>query len=210
MTWLLLGLWLVAVLGAIVWAPWRSLLANRLEHVLAGSLAAMLLLWQLRAGEGPALSLHFLGVTTLTLMFGWCLALLGASLVAMVFLAVGTEPAKLLPVTLVASIIVPATVTLVADRAVGKWLPRNPFIYIFLCGFLPGALSALSNIPLKAALLSAAGTELPLDPGTESLAVLPLFAFPEGVLNGMLATVLVVLRPHWLRTYSDPPVHPSP
>lgn len=210
MIWVLYGIWLVAVLVALVRAPWRGLLVNRLAPVFVGSLAVLVLIWQLRAGAGPAQSLHFLGVTAVTLMFGWCLTLVGASIVSIVFLVAGSESARLLPVTLFASVLVPATLTFVVDRAVARWLPRNPFVYIFLCAFLAGVLSALLNIPLKVVLLSAAGTGLPLDPSTESLAVLPLFAFPEGVLNGMLITVLVVLRPHWLRTYIDPPVHRSP
>lgn len=35
------------------------------------------------------------------------------------------------------------------------------------------------------------------------LGILPLLLFPEGLLNGMLITVLVIFRPEWMRTYLD-------
>ncbi|AOV18061.1 hypothetical protein BJI67_14205 [Acidihalobacter aeolianus] len=35
------------------------------------------------------------------------------------------------------------------------------------------------------------------------LVYLPLLALPEGMLNGMLVTALVMVRPGWQITYSD-------
>jgi uncharacterized membrane protein len=37
----------------------------------------------------------------------------------------------------------------------------------------------------------------------EYLAYLPLIMFPEGVLNGMLATIFVVFKPLWMSTFDD-------
>ena len=35
------------------------------------------------------------------------------------------------------------------------------------------------------------------------LPFLPLFLFPEGFLNGMLITVFIGIRPHWLKTFDE-------
>jgi uncharacterized membrane protein len=35
------------------------------------------------------------------------------------------------------------------------------------------------------------------------LRYLPLILFPEGVLNGMLITTFVVIRPQWVRSFDD-------
>jgi uncharacterized membrane protein len=38
---------------------------------------------------------------------------------------------------------------------------------------------------------------------SEYLPFLPLYLFPEGFLNGMLATVFIGLRPQWLKTFDE-------
>jgi uncharacterized membrane protein len=201
------GAWLAILAAALAWAPWQALVTNRLQQVFLGALLALLALWHLRVGAGPALSLHLLAVTTLTLMFGWCLAVVGVSLVSLAFVLEGSESLATLPVSALASGVVPASLSYLLYRVVSRSLPRNPFIYIFLCGFLGGVIAALVNLPLKEALLARLGLALPLGLGAQPWAFLPLYAFPEGLLNGMLVTVLVVLRPEWLRTFSS---HPSP
>jgi uncharacterized membrane protein len=35
------------------------------------------------------------------------------------------------------------------------------------------------------------------------LPYIPLIIFPEAVLNGMLMTVFVVIRPEWVRSFDD-------
>ena len=37
----------------------------------------------------------------------------------------------------------------------------------------------------------------------EYLPFAPLYLFPEGLLNGMITTVLIGVRPDWLKTYDD-------
>jgi uncharacterized membrane protein len=37
----------------------------------------------------------------------------------------------------------------------------------------------------------------------EYLPFLPLYLFPEGLLNGMMTTALIGLKPDWLKTYDD-------
>jgi uncharacterized membrane protein len=198
------AVWLAVLLPALRPAPWQALLANRVEQIYLVALLLLLLLWRMRAGDGPAASVHFLAVTTLTLMFGWRLSVVGASLVASTFLVLGGESVTTLPVSALASAIVPTSLSYVLYRLVSTTLPRNPFVFIFLCGFLGGVLSATANLLLKPILLDLMGRSMPLGLGTQPFAFLPLFAFPEGVLNGMLVTVLVALRPEWVRTYRAP------
>jgi len=38
---------------------------------------------------------------------------------------------------------------------------------------------------------------------TEYLPFVPLYLFPEGLLNGMMTTALIGVRPNWLKTYDD-------
>lgn len=35
------------------------------------------------------------------------------------------------------------------------------------------------------------------------IVLIPLMLFPEGMLNGMTMTLLVIYKPHWVYTYQD-------
>ena len=48
-------------------------------HVFSGSIVGLLLLWTMRAEIQPGFVWHLSGMVTLTLMFGWSLALLAGS-----------------------------------------------------------------------------------------------------------------------------------
>ena len=71
--------------GVLIWAllrtPWRRLKDSSAQHVLFGACVATLMLWTLQIDFGSGLALHFLGITTLTLMFGWPLALVAGAIV---------------------------------------------------------------------------------------------------------------------------------
>jgi Predicted membrane protein len=68
---------LLVLLLALKTAPWSVLMQQRrLQHLLFGATVVLMLMWTMRAGISPGLGIHFLGMTTLTLMFGWDLAIL--------------------------------------------------------------------------------------------------------------------------------------
>ena len=75
------------VLLTFVWlwcirlAPWQRLRQEGQINAWLGAIVVLVLMWSMKAGVKPGLALHLLGVTTLTLMFGRALAILGFSLV---------------------------------------------------------------------------------------------------------------------------------
>jgi len=81
------ALWLFGILYAAVlfaalrMAPWRRFRDAEQVHVFLGATVALLLLWHLDTQVQPGLSFHLLGVTAVTLMFGWSLAVLSTALV---------------------------------------------------------------------------------------------------------------------------------
>src|SRR5512140_853048 len=67
---------------AIHGAPWRTWLADgERQRLWFASMALLLVVWSMKAGITPGLSVRFLLVTALTLMHGWQLAVLGSTLV---------------------------------------------------------------------------------------------------------------------------------
>lgn len=75
------GLFYLAILLLALWRlPWGVLARERnIQHLLFGAAVVLMLMWTLRAGISPGLSIHFMGMTTLTLMFGWDLAICAGS-----------------------------------------------------------------------------------------------------------------------------------
>ncbi|MDQ5907391.1 MAG: hypothetical protein QG590_1876, partial [Pseudomonadota bacterium] len=79
-----LAAWLLFIplfLHALRQAPWRRLAESSQLNAWLGIIVALMLLWSLKAGIKPGLSLHLLGATVFTLAFGPYLAFIGLVLV---------------------------------------------------------------------------------------------------------------------------------
>lgn len=196
-------IWLPVLLLAIRQAPWRLFLANRTrQHVFFGASVALFFMWLFEAGIRPALGFHFLGVTVYTLMFGWSLATIGVSLIAVAVTVMSGDWAALATNSLVLGVL-PVATSYGVYRLVYRYLPRHLFVYIFLCAFLNAMLAAGAAVLALVTLLVFTEAYAFARISSEYLPYLPLYVFPEGMLNGMLTTVLIVLQPDWLKTYDD-------
>jgi uncharacterized membrane protein len=196
-------IWLAIGVYALRAAPWRALLANsKLQHVFLGASVALFLMWIFEVGVRPALGFHLLGVTVYTLMFGWSLGVIGASLI-MLGVTVTTGDWAALAANALLLGILPVSVSYGVYALVDRYLPRHLFIYIFLCAFFNAMLAAGVTVLALVTLLVATETYTFARISSEYLPFLPLYLFPEGLINGMVITVLVGLRPDWLKTYDD-------
>ena len=70
--------WLLS--RALRWANWRRLADSDQLNVFLGAIVCVLLLWTLRTEVQPGFSWHLSAMVTLTLMFGWSLAIVAGSL----------------------------------------------------------------------------------------------------------------------------------
>ena len=83
-------LWLVLLAFSLNASLLRTLHANPLyQHLCLGSAIVLVPLWTLRAGLHEGLEIHFLGLTSLTLLLGWRLALLAPCLTLLILGAEG-------------------------------------------------------------------------------------------------------------------------
>lgn len=203
------GLWLFALiygsilLGALLRVPWHRLDAQKSLSVFLGTTVALLVLWSIRADIGYGLEFHLLGVATVTLMFGWPLAILTVSLAQLGLTLNGAAAWSMYPLETLVHGVLPVFCAYAVLRASERWLPPHFFIYIFVCAFFGGALTmAISHLAAVASLL-AEGAQAPTHPGMHSALILPLMMLPEAFLNGMLMTLLVAYKPHWVMTFDD-------
>lgn len=196
-------IWLPIGLCAIRYAPWRPFLASsKLQHVFLGASLALFLMWSFEVGVRPALGFHFLGATVYTLMFGWSLAVIGASLLTVATTFMHGDWAALAMNALLLGVL-PVSVSYGVYFLVHHYLPRHLFIYIFLCAFFNAMLAAGAAILALVTLLVVTETYTFARISSDYLPFAPLYLFPEGLLNGMIVTVLIGVRPDWLKTYDD-------
>lgn len=199
-SWLLYG-W--ALLLALRCAPWGRLRDNEYMHVFLGASVAVMFLWMIKGGVSPGLSFHLLGVTALTLMFGPALALMAVSLVAAGATFNGMGGWESLALNVLVMGLVPITITQWLLNLAQWWLPHNFFVYVLLNAFFAAGLSSLIGKCIAALLLVWSGTYSYDLVAYEYLPFLPLMFFAEAVTNGMIMTMLVVLRPNWVCSFDD-------
>jgi len=189
---------------AAVSAPWRVWLEDReRQWVWLGSLAVLVAVWAMKAGFTPGLSLRFLLVTSLTLMHGWQLAVIGGALALVVLNVVGLAGWGSFGADLLCVVIVPAVVTVQLHQLVHARLPHNYFIYFFVTVFVGSAIAYNLAGLARVALLAASGTLDEAHVGPEYFAVLPLMSFGEAFVNGMVMAMAVVYRPKWVMSFDD-------
>ncbi len=195
--------WLLVLLQALRAAPWRLFLANsKLQHVFLGASVVLFLMWIFEVGVRPALGFHFLCVTVYTLMFGWSLGVIGASLVAVAVTCMSGDWAALALNALLLGVL-PISTSYGVYVLVHRYLPHHLFIYIFLCAFFNAMLAAGAAVLALVILLVVTDTYTFARISGDYLPFVPLYLFPEGLLNGMITTALIGLKPDWLKTYDD-------
>ena len=191
------------VLVAARHAPWRKLLDSSNSSILFGSLALLMLLWAMRVEMMAGVAFHLIAMTVLTLMVGWCFAILGGSLVLAGIITAGFgDWGGYFPTALVA-VLLPASLTWILLLLARAWLPRNFFIYVLLNGFMAAGLIAMLAAYTASLLLLYAAHIAPEALAYNYYPWIPLMFFPEAMLNGWIITILVILKPAWVFTFSD-------
>lgn len=193
-----------AVLIVAVWrAPWRQLHSKSFQHVFLGAAAVLLPLWSMRAGLAPGLDLHLLGVTTLTLMFGWQLALVDLALICTGVVLIGPETWPWLGFDYLTAGLVPVLSSWLVFRWADRRLPNHFFIYLFVSVFFSAALSSIAKSLAVAALLIVSERYAFAQIREQYLIYMPLLAFPEAFVNGIVMIGMLALRPAWVSTFDD-------
>ncbi|GLZ84029.1 hypothetical protein Pres01_00800 [Metapseudomonas resinovorans] len=194
-------------LPVIVWAIWRTpwvelFSDSRRQHLLFGTVLVLFLLWLMRRDFESGVSYHFIGLTAVTLLLDWPLAVLGGLAAQLALLALGKQDLAALGINGALLVLLPVLVTELCAKWVEHYQPRNLFVYIFCCGFFPAALAALLCVLIGLGLLWMDGV-FPMPPWLEDfIGYLWLVMFPEAFINGTAVTAFVVFCPDWLETFN--------
>ncbi len=195
---ILFALILRAAVRSIDWQALRR--DTTLQHTFFGAAVALGCVWQLRAGISPGLSIHVFGITLVTLMLGWGLAILAGLLALVITVITGREPLVMFAANGLITVMVPALVS----YAIMLWERQrdfnNFFAYIFVCGFFGSAIAVAVAGIVMCLMLWTAGVYTFYELVYEYLSYLPLFMIPEGFANGAFVTGLMVFHPDRLTT----------
>jgi uncharacterized membrane protein len=180
---------------------WRELPHKAVPWPVAGaSVCVLALLWQTDAAVLDALSIHFLALTTLVLLFGLRLSCLLFVLVMALQWLMNTQSLEQLLWALASGWLVLA-LNYAVYLLCFYYLQRHLFVYLFVGAFLNSALGLVVFMLLQAWYQADQYSAHQLY--DSYLIFIPLAALPEALLNGMAMTLLVIYKPEWVYTYSQ-------
>ena len=142
MNWMIHAAALLTLLLALrhnSWALFKQ--SPLLQHLSLGGIAIISFIWTFSVQLEQGLSIHFLGITALTLMLGLCRTLIAGAIIILLNQAVNDYTNDMLSALYISYIVLPALVTYIAYAVVYHRLPRHPFVYIFVNAFITAALS---------------------------------------------------------------------
>ncbi len=183
------------------WPKFQS--EKSFQHLTYAVMFALLLLWSAQASVKDGLHIHFLALTSLTMMFGWQCAFILSMPVSVALVLIGKLALFALPEYLLLSCLVPILITYAIFSLSYYYLPRNIFVFIFIAGFFNGGLTGSLHLVINAGYQFNLGNHDWKTILDNYLIFVPLLAFPEGLLNGMALAMLSVFKPEWLRVFSD-------
>lgn len=185
-------------------AFWPKFCAEKsFQHLTYFVMFALFLLWSAQASVKEGLYIHFLALTTLTMMYGWRCAFILALPVALALVVTGKLGLYDVPEYLLLSVLLPILISYAIFALSYHYLPRNIFVFIFVAGFFNGGLTGSLHLLLNTLYQLAFGSHDWQTIYDNYLIFVPLLAFPEGLLNGMALAILSVFKPEWLRVFSD-------
>ena len=195
---------LTVILLALYRTPWLAVAQDteRLPLLMVATLI-LISIWMLQTGIYPGLRIHFLALTTLTLTLGWRLGLVSASFALFIVTWFGIKPWGSFGLNALLGVVWPVCFTYFFFLITYNYLSRHLFIYTFIAGFFNAALTlamSMLSFALYAYWSGLYSWDLIVD---NYLSILPLMMFPEGLINGMSLTALVMYKPEWVCTYSD-------
>lgn len=202
---LCLNLVALATLGTVArqynWAALRE--CRPAQHLFFGSVLVMTMFWHMQAGILAGLGFHILALTAATLMMGWRLAILAGAMAQVLMVLTGNVLVTQLGFVIVLKVVAPVLFSYLFFLVVYKRMVRNPFVYILVAGFLNAGFTHAFSDVLLSLVYWLAGVHDAGHIWNDYLRYLPLMMFPEGVVNGMFISGMVVFHTRWLSTFDE-------
>lgn len=172
-------------------------------HLIAGGAVACLLLWLMNMHGSDGLVLHFLGVTTLTLVIGWSFTMFAGGAALAAFYGLQELPWSGFGLSFVMTVMLPASLSRWLAYRLQKTGIRHPFVYFLGAGFAGGALVVLALALVAYVIFWLSNGQSYLETMREFAPMVVMIMFSEGFINGMCISALAVFYPDWVKTFDD-------
>lgn len=217
--WLSLALCAPLIIASFIAAPWRLLWASQpRQHLVLACAVGLSLVWLFGVHVQNAVAFHPILITAITMVLGWSLTqLVGlAALLLMAAFQIAMRSTILdwdmaysqfhpstIPLDYCLNVAVPATWAYCAIALVNYWRFKNPFSYVLGVGFF-GAMVGLLLIDLAAlGLIYLVGSQAHWVLIKDHFWLFLLMTFPEGFINGTIATAFTIFLPDMVKTYKE-------
>lgn len=189
---------------ALVSAPWRALLQKpERQHALFAACLALVLVMKLQIAWVDGVSVHFLAMTTLVVIFGWSFSLIiGAIAQLLLALWQGNLPGAI-AVDYWLATVVPASAAFAVFHLIDRHRSRNLFIFLLGGGFFGAMFALLCAWSALLLFLLISGSWQVLANLWDSSLMVVLFCYAEGFTNGLLVTALTVFFPGLVRMFDE-------
>lgn len=201
---LLLPVALWIIFTAVRELNWAEFLKDSIRKQLSFfSVLIITAIWALQTGIRDGLEVHFLGLTALTLMLGWRLSIIIASVATVLVTLIGVSSWTSFGENLLFGAIWPVSLSYFVFLLTYTYMYRHLFIYIFIAGFFNGVLTLTTTMFIVGGYMALTGVHSWYAVKADYLLIIPLVALPEGLMNGVTIAALVVYRPEWVCTFRD-------
>ncbi len=194
---------LPALYYSLRWADWSRLRDQRQQHVWLGVIVFLFVLWHMRVELEPGFAWHLSGMVLVTLMLRWSLAILAGTIALVAVIATTSQDWTSLLPSLFFVVVLPASLTQVILGLTRAYAPKHFFVYVLVNAFLAGGLIFLFSGFLVAGGLLLLNVYPWHELKQNFIYLVPMMAFPESMLNGWLAAIIVAYKPHWIASFSD-------
>lgn len=214
-----MAIMLLTLLTAIRFAPWKLLLVEpKRQHFFFATIIVLGIIWMLQIRIMGVLAFHPLLVTVVTMIFGWSLGLVIGLLSLLVLKTIQLSYGLVsqtadfsvvqfnlasIPVDFCLSVLVPVSWALFVIGVVNRWKFKNPFTYIWGVGFFGAMISCLLTGVTAILLFFISGSKMELNSVMDNFIIFFVMTFPEGFINGSIATMFTVFYPDLMKTYRD-------
>lgn len=161
------------------------------------------LLWQIKAGILPELNIHILGITAVTLILGWRLGALSATLACLVHSYFSAFTLVEFGNFWLFTALIPVYLAMDSLPFAIIIYRGTFFVYIFVCAFIFAGTVGCLKILTSAFYYYAIDAYTWYQLADNYLHFAVIMWFPEAMLNGMAITLLITYRPHWVKTFFD-------
>ncbi|CUB02899.1 energy-coupling factor ABC transporter permease [Marinomonas fungiae] len=199
--------WIITMLVclfALRKAPWVTIYNDSsLQNRFLGCLVVIAFVWQMNVNLNIGVIIHFMGMTTLTLFFGWPLAILAGVIAQLVDTLWNGQAWSVVGCNLLFNVVIPVLASWWVHIRIEHFKPTNPFVFILGSGFFGCVFStSLTTLAALGSLKLFGVVELKLSVA-DYLGYLPIFVFPEAVVNGMFISATTILHPYAVVAFNE-------